>query len=310
MERREDRRGVAADACGTQCSRDFVLCSFLSCDGYVANSVFNLCAAAVPVNVQVAPHTQKLTPELLLSACERLRPQIINTVPWILEGISNLVASRSPGTGSLVRRPELISYGGAALPSVCSGILISSGAKIIGTYGQTELGGPVLFGTIDGDCDALRPWVQHELEQAATDAVDEGELLLIDNLSTTAGYLHGPAVTRTHTNSGKYHTGDKFRRLPDSHGRLVYVCRKDDLIKHVTGEFTNPLVTEHTIMNASIGIVHAACMVGSSQLRRGCYLKHAMALVRQIQMVSIGSFRLLSLQIQSSRHIQMSILEM
>jgi len=57
--------------------------------------------------------------------------------------------------------------------------------------------------------------------------------------------------------------------MADSRGlvRVVYVCRKDDLIKHVTGEFTNPLVTEHEMMNACTGLIHAACMVGNSQSR-------------------------------------------
>lgn len=231
------------------------------------NCVFNL-YTGVPVNVLSKPQTQSLTPELLLSACKELRPSVVNTVPWIIEGLAELIASDAEAVRVVVRQPEILSYGGAALPSACSHILRTAGAKMMCTYGQTELGGPVLFGKPGGDPNALLPWVEHQLDRSVDDIKDEGELILFNNLSTTIGYMNGNS-TPLEKPPTSYRTGDRFRRCiidgrPD---HLLYLCRKDDLIKHVTGEFTNPLVTEHEILSACIGVVHAACMVGNSHPR-------------------------------------------
>jgi acyl-CoA synthetase (AMP-forming)/AMP-acid ligase II len=234
--------------------------------GFVANCVFNL-HAGVPINVQSAPLTQVLTPELMVAACKSLGPSMVNTVPWIMAGLAEMVSSSNADTKAVVSQPDVMSYGGAAFPVACADLLRSSGAKIMCTYGQTELGGPVLFGTPGGDPNALIPWVDYDLERSPHDAEDEGELVLIDNCSTTAGYL-----TDTCGSTGcyprRFNTHDRFRRtVVDGRQHLVYVCRNDDLIKHATGEFTNPLVTEHELLNACVGIVHAACMVGNSQPR-------------------------------------------
>jgi len=227
--------------------------------GFVANCVFNL-YVGVPVNIQAAPREQILSSELMLAACKHLKPSAVNTVPWIMEGIAEMLAAGNKSSQVVVQIPEIMTYGGAALPSACSDILRVAGAKIMCTYGQTELGGPVLFGEPGGHPNALIPWVKYNLK-ILDDAKDEGELVLIDNLSTTRGYLHASSQPQS---LKLFETGDRFRRGGDIACKaLFYVCRKDDLIKHVTGEFTNPLVTEHEIMNACVGTVNAVCMVGN-----------------------------------------------
>jgi len=235
--------------------------------GFVANCVFNICAA-VPVNVQSSPQTQKLSPELLLAACASLTPSMVNTVPWVVEGIAQIVDKGSGTFKAVINQPEIVSYGGAALPTACSEIMREAGAKIMCTYGQTELGGPVLFGRPEGNPNALIPWVKYELQQSLGEAEDEGELVLADNLSTTTGYLEGKGTAQGKLKPPALcRTGDRFRKISASQEGLIYVCRKDDLMKHATGEFTNPLVTEHAMMNACVGTLHAACMVGNNRPR-------------------------------------------
>jgi len=155
------------------------------------------------------------------------------------------------------------------------------------TYGQTELGGPVLFGKPGGHPNALVPWVKYDLLHDDT-TKDEGQLILIDNLSTTAGYLQ--VQKKTHS-PNYFHTGDIFRYgMQGSSKVLFYVCRQDDLIKHVTGEFTNPLVTEHAVMNACVGLVNAVCMVGNrwphpwllAEISDGVSTKDAMEKIKRI----------------------------
>jgi len=237
--------------------------------GFVANCIFNICAG-VAVNVQSSPIAQKLTPELVLAACHDLKPSLLNTVPWIMEGMAHLTTGHKDAIAPL-RELEAITYGGAALPIAGSKALTAAGVDIMSTYGQTELAGPVLFGLPGGDPWILYPWVEHKLEKSPEEVENEGELVLLNNLSTTAGYLRGTAASGFVRQPPscwheQYHTGDRFCTKSGSFGNgLVYVCRKDDLIKHVTGEFTNPLVTEHEMVNAGVGIVHAACMIGSSQ---------------------------------------------
>jgi len=60
--------------------------------GFVANCVFNL-NAGIPARIQSSPQDQILSPELLLAACGDVKPSILNTVPWIMEGIAEMLAS-------------------------------------------------------------------------------------------------------------------------------------------------------------------------------------------------------------------------
>ena len=59
--------------------------------GFVANTVFNLHAGCR--TFILASHAAALSPRLMLSAAAALRPSVINTVPWIVEGVTALVAS-------------------------------------------------------------------------------------------------------------------------------------------------------------------------------------------------------------------------
>ena len=66
-------------------------------------------------------HDTVLSPDLLLRAVESLRPSIVNTVPWIVEGLAATLTSPDAATASAaahtLSRLHLLTYGGAALSS-------------------------------------------------------------------------------------------------------------------------------------------------------------------------------------------------
>ena len=56
--------------------------------GYVANLVFNLHAG---VRAFILDGDEPLSPSLMLAACAQLRPSCVNTVPWVVEGLVELL---------------------------------------------------------------------------------------------------------------------------------------------------------------------------------------------------------------------------
>ena len=156
-------------------------------------------------------------------------------------------------------------------------------------YGQTELAGPVLFGNPGGDPNALLPLrgVRYELVRGEADADNEGELVLLGNGSSTAGYLPNPSDPRKHrsltgdakgderrSTSERYRTNDRFRReLVDGREMLLYICRADDLLVHTSGEMTNPLPSEQRLIAECPNLLHAVAVVGTNQPRCAALLE-------------------------------------
>lgn len=96
------------------------------------------------------------------------------------------------------------------------------------------------------------------------DEEGEGELVLLGNASSTPGYLtyagtppYRPLTADgAGTTSTAYTTGDRFRveQLEDGVW-LRYLCRKDDLLVHTSGEMTNPTITEQKILAECGGLL-------------------------------------------------------
>eukprot|EP00966_Prymnesium_polylepis_P006336 145099-Prymnesium_polylepis.1 len=155
--------------------------------GYVANFVFNLhvrCRAAL-----LASHDTPLTPALVLAATEQLRPSCVNTVPWVVEGLVALLQAGDGRAAAALSSLDLLTYGGAALAPHCAPALRAAGVVVVCTYGQTELGGPVMFGVAGGDPNALQPFEGVRYELLEPDEEGVGELVLLGNESATAGYV-------------------------------------------------------------------------------------------------------------------------
>ena len=125
--------------------------------GFSANLIYNL-VAGVRAAV-LASHDARLSPALILAATEELKPAVVNTVPWVVEGLVAMLSSgEHPTAGATLAELHHMTYGGAALPSHCMPVLRSHGISVACTYGQTELAGPCMNGMINGDPNALRPF--------------------------------------------------------------------------------------------------------------------------------------------------------
>ena len=127
-----------------------------------------------------------LTPEMLMRACAELQPTVLNTTPWMVEGFCELLES---GTMSAACFDSLhfLTYGGAALKPNCGAVLRRFKISAKCTYGQTELGGAVCFGKVNGDLNALTPLpgIQFKIDY---DDDDTGELILEGAYCATTGY--------------------------------------------------------------------------------------------------------------------------
>eukprot|EP00966_Prymnesium_polylepis_P311505 7197663-Prymnesium_polylepis.1 len=219
--------------------------------GFVANFVFNL-HAGVRTFV-LASHSTVLSPTLMVDACDELRPSMLNTVPWIVEGLCNLLAAGRLDVTAKLKPLRLITYGGAALSAHCVPILRAHNLAFACTYGQTEVAGPVMTGAAGGDPDLLLPLegVGYRIASSEGDMEGEGELLLLDVKSAMQGYLGRQEQNghRHHTRRLVYSTGDCFREeLLDGAKWLRYLCRRDDFLNHSSGEMTNPVPTEQIML--------------------------------------------------------------
>ena len=282
----------AGDAAATLC-----FTPYFHVMGFVANFAFNLqarCRTFVLADVEA-----RLSPRLMLDACATLRPTVINTVPWIVEGLVALVregalASSGEEARAVLSRLHLLTYGGGALPAHCPPVLAASGVLLCCTYGQTELAGPVLFGKPGGDPDLLRPFVSvsYRLDRdESIDGEDEGELALLHNASATPGYLTYPGTPQYRRLAGtstrvakvagterggdttvEYLTGDRFRLERRDDGEwLRYLCRKDDLLVHTSGEMSNPNPSEQAVLAACAPILtEGGCVMCGNHMPRPC----------------------------------------
>eukprot|EP00966_Prymnesium_polylepis_P096980 2246703-Prymnesium_polylepis.1 len=133
-----------------------------------------------------------------------------------------LVASKPPYAAHVLSALEFLTYGGAALAPHCPDVFRKHGITVMCTYGQTELGGPVLFGIPGGDPNALLPLrgVRYELVRSESDASNEGELVLLGNRSSTMGYLGHPTEATPHRSLcgsssplDRMRTNDRFRKV-------------------------------------------------------------------------------------------------
>eukprot|EP00966_Prymnesium_polylepis_P010111 233624-Prymnesium_polylepis.1 len=108
--------------------------------GFSANLVFNLHAGARAA--VLASHAARLSPSLVLAALADLRPSCLNTVPWVVEGLADMIGAddeRAAQAAKALASLRLLTYGGAALRADCAALLRKHRVPLACTYGQTEL---------------------------------------------------------------------------------------------------------------------------------------------------------------------------
>eukprot|EP00854_Cymbomonas_tetramitiformis_P004259 gene4259-5243_t len=262
--------------------------------GFVNNFLFNLCTGA-RCHMFAACSAPPVTPALLLAACSELRPDVLSTVPWLLQGLAEQCSS-SAEAAAILRRCSAVECGGASPGPVVRAQFAQLGVSLANHYGQTELGGMAMMSMLGGpamECHKLTPvgTVRAFLIDDANSLSDsEGELWLVGHHGTTAGYLNSDkrkalpcisALAAARDNGEPVHcTGDVFRREARGDGTLAYVhcCRQDDLVVLSVGEMPNPIPIEEALMASAAG-AHVArlCVMGQQrdQLVAAVELKEA-----------------------------------
>jgi long-subunit acyl-CoA synthetase (AMP-forming) len=258
---------------GTLC-----LFPFFHVMGYVHNFIYNL-YTGIRVVIHEETATTSISPELMLKAIKELRPTVVNTVPWIVEGWCQMLDNDTNKDVMCIRDLRYISFGGAALPDYCRTILNFHGVNAIMSYGQTEIGAAVMFTIAGGSLEYMQllPGVSYELlsdegsDIAAQNQGKTGELVLIGQFSAAKEYLPGsnarPLAPPGQTTYQYYKTGDVFEEqiMPDGTALLAYRCRHDDLVVHKTGEMSHPIPTEQAILTDTAAFVSKVCYFGQGR---------------------------------------------
>jgi acyl-CoA synthetase (AMP-forming)/AMP-acid ligase II len=202
---------------------------FYEVDGFVAHMVFNLHARCRALIMLSSPPPERIGARLLLSACATLRPSVVSASPDAVEELAQYL--RQPLSEGLRPASKLLSSlhllrcafadGGPAeeaLSSECVTVLAAHSVKVCASYVQTELGGPVLFGSPGGDPHLFRPLNGIRLQLRRVDPSHDrassgasggagggatggggddgnvGELVLLGCHSATRGYLAYPGA--------------------------------------------------------------------------------------------------------------------
>ena len=186
------------------------------------NFIFNL-YAGIRCAVLDAPESSPVTVDLLLGACKDLRPTVLSTVPWVIEAICRELerGEKAASYAAVCGRLHHIAFAGAQLPKSCSEVCRMHGIKLQVDYGQTELGGPLLFGRLGARADLLQPVAGATYSfRSLLNSSEEprrGELVLHGAESAAQAYLKG-SQGRPLTGPGQltveeYWTGDIFEEV-------------------------------------------------------------------------------------------------
>ena len=197
--------------------------------GLTVNFIFNL-YAGIRCAVLEAPELSPVTVDLLLGACKDLRPTVLSTVPWVIEAICKELerGEKAASYAAICGRLHHIAFAGAQLPTGCFEVCRMHGIKLQVDYGQTELGGPLLFGRLGARTDLLQPVAGATYSfRSLLNSSEEprrGELVLHGAQSAAQAYLRG-SQGRSLTGPGQltaeeYWTGDIFEEVE----RLSCTC--------------------------------------------------------------------------------------
>ncbi|OLP78316.1 2-succinylbenzoate--CoA ligase [Symbiodinium microadriaticum] len=234
------------------------------------NFIFNL-YAGIRCAVLEAPESNPVTVDLLVGACKDLGPTVLSTVPWVIEAICKELegGEKAASYSAVCGRLHHIAFAGAQLPRHCSEVCSMHGIRLQVDYGQTELGGPLLFGRLGAErADLLQPvpGATYSFRSLLNSSEEprRGELVLHGAQSAAQAYLRGsqgrPLTGPGQLTAEEYWTGDIFEEVEwDGSTWLRHVSRSDDLLVHTSGEMTNPLPMEK-VLGVRLGL--RACVVG------------------------------------------------
>jgi len=202
------------------------------------------------VSIHAADATESLGARMLLKAASDLKPDVIDTVPFIMEEWSSFSSEELQP----LRRCGWVGSGGAPLSKAVAKRLLEAGVPVREYYGQTEAPG-IQLSTIPGaaadEISVYAPAIglaKVVLEGGG----EEGELLIQGIENSSPGNLRKgvlvPGSSKMEPAVG-HRTGDVWRWTTTASGRrgLVHVMRTDDTILLSTGEMFNPVPMEKSI---------------------------------------------------------------
>lgn len=174
----------------------------------------------------------------LISAAPRVRPTVMNCVPYLVDKILAGVTDRESGQQRLSQlgldRLRMLGCGGAAMNVERFDQLRSLGVAVIQGYGLTEAGPVVCSATPD---DGRAGVVGRPIRDTRIRLDASGEVLC-RGPGVMSGYWRDEAATAARFCNGWMRTGDRGRIEPD--GMLRVLGRIDDVIVLSNGRKVSP----------------------------------------------------------------------
>ncbi|KAF0474672.1 acetyl-CoA synthetase-like protein [Gigaspora margarita] len=196
--------------------------------------VFTIIAGSIPLANEV------------LNSLNQSKANVLYTIPSIVEQIHK----NYPDEIKLLSKLRAVYSSGAALSNVGEQ-LINSGVQIQTIYGSTEIG--VVMNSIkDSSSSNVSniPWnamrfliPENDIRLIErNDILDGAKELIVKKGASTIANIIGT------TDDDYYRVGDLFIETPKNSGYYILLGRVDDIIVHTTGEKTNPVPIENTIL--------------------------------------------------------------
>ncbi|CAG8809724.1 22275_t:CDS:2, partial [Dentiscutata erythropus] len=216
---------------------------------HIFGSIIALRTILHPGSVYVFPIVSGPIPLVneVLNSLNQSKASILYTLPSILEQIHKNYQDEIKTLSNL----RSVYYGGAALLPNVGEQLIQFGVKIQNTYGSSEIG-TAMNSLKDSSSSNISniPWnaMRFLIPESdmrlieRNDILDGAKELIIKKGTSTLANING------NTENGDYRVGDLFIETPKGSGYYLLLGRVDDTIVHTTGEKTNPVPIENTIL--------------------------------------------------------------
>mmetsp|Transcript_103220 Transcript_103220/g.183408 ORF Transcript_103220/g.183408 Transcript_103220/m.183408 type:complete len:1222 (-) Transcript_103220:237-3902(-) len=222
-------------------------------------------ARGLRVAIHGSDETAAISSNMILKAAEDLKPDVIDTVPFIMAEWSELDAEKLKPLAKV----KHVQSGGAPLSVQVAERLTNAGVNARTHYGQTEAPGIQLV-TMPGAKPSelslfLPPWpcasvsLKDTTDGVVNENADKGELIIRGIGGSSPGYLKD-GVLRVGSSrmdaEGRHSTSDVFCWVTASNGTRVlkHCMRTDDVILLNTGEMFNPVQMENSMLDYGLKV--------------------------------------------------------
>ena len=197
--------------------------------------------------------------ETVIADCGRMRPTLMNGVPYFFEKVANALAAVDfTSTPDALRdllggRIRCCCSGGAALPTHIFDFFTAHGVPLLQGYGLTE-SSPVI--TLSSETSVKRAAVGRAIPDVEVRIADDGEILT-RGPHVMVGYFKNQLATDEVIRDGWLHTGD-IGHL-DEEGYLFITGRKKELIvtsggKNIAPVYLESLLTQDPLIAQAVVI--------------------------------------------------------